>query len=485
MSRSKPRGPRSPLPFLVALAIPATTSAAPRLVEAEGAIPASPPHAELEPIRELRAVPSEHAAAGAALTHDPRPVKLGDKILYINFDGQQVNACGNSNPQQNCSTIFGGTVLPYTGDQARRAAIIQTVRTRVEDFGISVTDQRPQSGDYDMEIVGDWQGQNPDFAGIAPAGDCWDQGGGETSFTLEAADTSDGIAEIILQELAHTWGLDHVDDKQDLLFPTTDGINKIFQDRCSQIVSDVDLTPSSGFCSHHAQACGTTSQQNSYQELLMIFGASVPDTTAPTIEILSPAHGDIIDGGAFDVTIGLADDQRPAVIGAVLTFASDALAEPVESSAAYPSPIELKFPVEGLPNGDYDITLRGEDESDNPAEDSITIRIVNSDVPGNDDGADSDDDAADDGTGDNGGKGDDGDDNGDDNGDEGSNDGSNDETGGGLGLPADGGGGGQSCAVAPRRGGSPTQWLWALLALGLRPRRGRGDCCPDSPPPLR
>ena len=440
-----------------------------------GSVAEAEPEVELaaETPMPLAVVPRDPATA---LVHDQRPAQLGSKVLFVNFDGVQLNNCGNNSPLQNCSTIFGGTVLPYSGDDAKRASIIQTVRNRVEDFGITVTTVRPASGDYDMEVVGNWQGVNPSFAGIAPGGDCWDNGGGEVSFTLDVAGTTDGVAEIILQELAHTWGLDHVDDNSDLLYPTTEGVNKMFRDECFQVVADTDLTPTQGFCGHHAQACGSNSLQNSYQEMLLIFGVSTPDTISPTAEILSPAHGDIIDGD-FTLTVALSDDQTPAILGTRIRFESDALEEPVEISAAYAGPTDLNFPVTGLPNGDYDITVSVEDESDNMGSDTITIRITGSDVPGNDDGADDDDSGADDDdSGGDGGGNDDADGDGGGNDDGGSNDGG-DGTGSdteGAGASGDGEASGDGCAipVTPRGPGHISVLLLVLFGLGRRRRAG-------------
>ncbi len=414
------------------------------------------------PLRRIATSP--RPAAQPAITSDERPAQLGSKILFVNFDGGSLNACGNDDPHDNCTTIFPGTVEPYSGDAANRAAVIQTVRKRVADFGITVTDQRPGSGDYDMEMVGNWQGSNPDFAGIAPAGDCWDNYGGETSFTLEVSTSADAIAEIMLQELAHTWGLDHVDDKADLLYPTTEGSNKTFVDDCFQVVDDVDLNPGQGFCDHHVQACGNYSHQNSHAELLLIFGPSQPDTSAPIVEILAPADGATVEGNKFDLELGLQDDQLPAVIKATVTIDGPSLPEPLDNDGAFVSPSELKFPIMGLPDGEYTIRVDITDESDNPASDMIAITVVGSDAPpvGDSSGggeAGSGGEASGGGTGDGGGD----------------DDGGASEATGDLGQ--DGGGRGSDEGCACTSGG--TAWAvtpWALLLLGAlrRPRRRGG-----------
>ena len=356
--------PRVPFAAALVALLSAPASAAPAALSAldtpEGARAIDPP--ELPP---------------ASLDQPREPQLLGDKIMFINFDGADMNDCFNDDPTQNCSSIFGGTIEPYSGDAAKRATVIQIVRKRVEDFGITVTDTRPASGDYDMEMVGNWAGvDDPGFAGVAPSIDCWDQQGGETSFTLEAAGTSDGIAEIILQEIAHTWGLEHVDDPLDLLYPTTQGQNKVFRDECLKIVYNTDLDPSNGQCnSMHSQFCNT-GFQNSYQDLLALFGPSIPDTEPPLVEIVSPTEGATIEGGASTMVVRFADNLQPVIINATINIDGTGLDMPVSEDGAYAGPAELEFPINGLPDGEYTITIDATDEYDNPASDQVSFTVV-------------------------------------------------------------------------------------------------------------
>jgi len=454
------------------LALPSATAAAsgsPAADPATHAITAdtAEPEAIDTPAHALEIRTAPRPASEPAIGADVRPQQLGAKILFVNFEGGEMNACGNNNPQDNCSYIFNGTVLPFSGDAAIRASIIQVVRKRVADFGITITDTRPGSGDYDMEMVGNWQGSNPDFAGIAPAGDCWDNNGGETSFTLEVSTSPDAIAEIMLQELAHTWGLDHVDEQQDLLFPTTQGSNKTFRDECYQVVGNTELDPTSGNCDHHVQACGSYSQQNSYAELLLIFGESIPDTTAPNIGILEPGDGDVIEGEEFNLRIGLQDDQTPAVINTTITIESDSLPEPFVDDAAYASPSELTLPIQGLPDGEYTITLEATDESDNPAmSDSVSFTIQGSGAV--DEGTASSADSTDEGGSDGEGTVADGDD------DDGDDDDGDEGSGTDAGLDGGTGGSDRGCACAHGTPGRAGPLGLAMLAvIGMLRRRRR------------
>lgn len=313
---------------------------------------------------------------GRAFAGERPPQRLGAKILYVNFDGGQMQGgCGND-PGGNCSSIFQGVVLAYSGDAAKRASVIQVIRSRVEDFGITITNVRPESGDYDMEMVGNWQGQMTEFAGIAPSIDCWDEDGGQVSFTLESAQSADGIAEIVLQEAAHTWGMEHVNVQTDLLYPTTSGTNKTFNDACGKIVEDTMLNESDGWCNQvHTNFCDA-GWQNSYQELLMVFGESIADTIAPTVAIVEPASGAQI-AGDFDLIVEVADDQSPVVVEMVITLDSPALEMPSESPpGAYAGPGQLSFPVEDLPEGEYTVRVAITDESGNPAETQIAFTVI-------------------------------------------------------------------------------------------------------------
>jgi hypothetical protein len=437
--------------------VSSTAFAAPTELDAldtpEGAIAIDPP--ELPP---------------ASLDQPPDVQLLGDKIMFINFDGGDMNGCGNNDPASNCSTIFGGTVLPYTGDAAKRATVIQIVRKRTEDFGITVTDTRPASGDYDMEMVGDWQGvDNPGFAGVAPSIDCFDQRGGETSFTLEASGTSDGIAEIILQEIAHTWGLEHVDNQGDLLYPTTQGQNKVFRDECYKIVYNTDLDPSNGQCNTmHTQFCNS-GWQNSYRELLQLFGPAVPDTEPPLVEIVAPTEGEVLDGGMGTMIVRFADNLQPVIINATINIDGTGLEMPVSQDGAYAGPAELEFPISGLPDGEYTISIDATDEYDNPASDQVSFTVEGNPPQGGSEGGSEGGSATsgDDGMADGGEATGGGDDGSDESGDD------DDSAPATAGATAGDDTTDSGCACTQRDAGTPLLWMPLLGLLGLTRRRGR------------
>lgn len=317
----------------------------------------------------------------------PPPLAAQPGLLYVNFDGGEMNGCGwgNNDPKNNCSVIFQGTVLPFSGNAGLRAAVVQYIRKDFKDFDIDVTDIRPGNNvDYDMEMVGDWS-PAPDggFAGVAPSIDCFNNDGGEVSFTLDYTPSANGIAKAILQEVAHTWGLEHVDSPGDLLYPTTAGnADPTYEDECFQIVQlnqANQVVPDTGQCKQqHLQFCDSANMQNSYRELLQIFGPSTPDLTAPTVSIVNPSNGAQLEG-PFDLQIQAADEHSPQTLGITIDATGPSAFN--LDTAHYPSPSDLKFPLKGLAAGDYTITVTVVDEDDNQSDAEVSFTVIGAPSP--------------------------------------------------------------------------------------------------------
>jgi MYXO-CTERM domain-containing protein len=330
------------------------------------------------------------AAASLPITsekHEPTPEGLGwggvaragePIILFTNFDGADLQGgCGNDS-KNDCSTMageFGGEILPYPGDAGLRAAIVQAIRLDVEDFAVTVTDTRPPaSSDYAMVLVGDSVYGGPEyhgFAGVAPTIDCGDSNPNQTSFAL-AGFVPNGMATVINQEAAHTWGLEHVNIAGDNLYPTSGGVSDPkYRDECMKIVQDTMLNPSNGYCnSVHTQFCNS-SWQNSYQEMLWLFGPGVADTTAPTVTIDMPSDGAALPYPAdFDLIVTLADDQTPQVMNTQI------LLDGVMAIGGDYAAGVLTFPIMGgISEGQHTLRVDATDEAGNPASDEVVFTV--------------------------------------------------------------------------------------------------------------
>jgi hypothetical protein len=308
----------------------------------------------------------------AELREDLPPRAAGTpETLYINFDGGVLQSgCGND-PRYDCSTIadlFDGYVGPYDGNETQRISILQATRKDLKDFGVRVVIDRPPPDEpYSMVIYGDLGPQ--DFAGIAPYIDCEDRRGGDTSFTQGFGSSNTGST-VILQEAAHTWGLEHVDSELDILNPfKSAGLNQSFRDECFKIVSDTDLTPTQGSCNQvHTRFC-ETGFQNSWQEMNLLFGPAIPDTIAPTLEITSPEDGStFVYPSTFPLLGDVQDDLHPQFYG-VEVFINGQHNDAGDH-------IGLDLVLAELPAAEYELRVVITDEGGNAAEDSVRFTIL-------------------------------------------------------------------------------------------------------------
>jgi len=318
---------------------------------------------------------------GPGFTGQPRYQRQDPNVLFVNFDGADMQSCGwgNDDPHDNCSSIFSGIVDPFSGDTSQQAAVIQAVRVDLAAYNMKVTTTRPGPEiDYDMEMVGNW---NPPpeggFAGVAPSIDCLNGSGGEVSFSLEYSGTTQGIAKVILQEVAHTWGLEHVDSEADLLYPTTAGFsNPSFTDECSTIVelngNNQPVPTDSVRCpSQHSAQCGQSTLQNSHKELLDIFGPAIPDTTPPGFTIVEPTEGAMVPR-SFDLVLSLEDTESPVYYTLVFDLVDDGEGP---RQLSLPGPGELTLFLENVRVGTQTLKVTVEDEVGNAASDQVTFHV--------------------------------------------------------------------------------------------------------------
>lgn len=302
--------------------------------------------------------------------------------LFLAFDGMTLRRGCGDNGKTGCSRYyddFGGAVLPYApGQEDTRATVVQAVRSDLEPFGIIVTDRRPpDSEDYTTVAVGDAAAGDSSvlgFAGIAASYDCGDSNPNDLNFALDIARTGNVMATVINQEAAHSWGLEHVSLEEDNLYPTGRNVlNPVYVDECAKIVADTDLTPFQGECTlTHRRFCDP-GYQNSYQEMLYMFGPTVPDVISPTLTLVEPADGATFAAPVdFDVVFTLEDDRSPHVIRAVLTIDGEEVFAETTTSR------EVRLGIQGgLAPGSHNFVVTAVDEGDNAATTaSVTIVVT-------------------------------------------------------------------------------------------------------------
>jgi hypothetical protein len=243
-----------------------------------------------------------------------------------------------------------------------------------------VTTTRPAQGPYTMCMTGP---ANHPFGGsvlgIAPL-DCNNYTPNNIVFAFHSASQLGGFlgantqATTISQEVAHAYGLEHVGSSSDIMNPTNQGGNPSFTDNCIQIVGQQIVCNS-----QHTQYCNSGAQ-NSYQELMGMFGASDPDDIPPTVAVAYPQNGDIFAPGANFVIECTASDNQ--AIGQVELWING------DKMGATLGAPPFEWDVTNIPEGNYEIYCIAADDWDNTAMSAVvSITVEPGGMPG-DTGAD-------------------------------------------------------------------------------------------------
>jgi len=205
---------------------------------------------------------------------------------------------GSENAQQNRSGIISGTrnLSAWNKGDAQWNSLVSCVKDMFEPFGLDVVDSRPSSGTYFRSIVagyGSEVGFGGGVGGVAP----FSCGVINNSINYSFANQYGSvqlICEVVAQETAHVFGLDHEFYCPDPMTYLGGCGDKEFRDYAA---------PCGEGSARSCQCGGST--QNSYQRILSLFGPSTP--TPPTVQIVEPADGATVEAG-FVVRIEATDN---------------------------------------------------------------------------------------------------------------------------------------------------------------------------------
>ncbi len=287
--------------------------------------------------------------------------------IFVNFDGAQLSS-GFDDAINNVTQIsnLAGAFAPY-GAGAKREAVMQALATDWAAYDVFITDARPASGDYTMNMTGPTNPFGGGVLGIAPL-DCMDsQTHSNITFAFHSANDQFSAAiqaTTVSQEVAHSYGLEHVDEPGDIMNPFNAGGDASFIDACIPIV-----TNGQGIAcgQQHAQNCPGGTSQNAHLELLELFGAAVPDTAAPTVAITFPADGDVFEPGAsFTIMVEATDDIE---VDEVQLFNNGT---PLQADGSAP----FGWEVENIPQGEYTMYVIATDTAGNETtSESVSILV--------------------------------------------------------------------------------------------------------------
>lgn len=252
----------------------------------------------------------EHLQVGDLAAPSPEPLAGAAKsnTFFLNYDGVTIKFTGaEDDSSQNVSQFpdFAMTYAPY-GDGPKRAASMQALKSDWSKYAVVVTDQRP-NGNYTMCVNSPTNPFGGGVLGIAPL-DCNDGQARNIVFAYHDANDQFSAATqstTMSQEIAHAFGLEHVQQENDIMNPYNAGGDPSFIDQCFAL----DGGGMGIICGQqHQQFC--QNGQNSHQELVWLFGLSEPDTEPPSCVISGPSEGQTFDAGAnFTVFANATDNQ--------------------------------------------------------------------------------------------------------------------------------------------------------------------------------
>lgn len=325
-----------------------------------------------------------------AMNYEPSP-----GVVYVAMDGVTLRPnCGNgdtANSALDCSPLVSAeTTFGAFGGGA--AAEFQTLASYYEPFDINMTSARPPDWmPYTMTVIGGSAGQ------IGAAGACGIanvacDGLKRNHVSLNFPESCGGMAETAAQETSHNWGLEHTDNPQDLLYPFNNGGFKTFVDECMPISNATgDGITQCDYIHEIYCPAGAGEEQNSYAELMGVFGPRTPDTTTPEITSISPANGSVL-GNAEDIliTASITDDSRmvavnwewleglPAEVESYRRCTNNVCDQDFNPGVSFvASEMPWDFVVlAGAPAGVYSFKLEVLDAYGNYATETITIEVV-------------------------------------------------------------------------------------------------------------
>lgn len=316
--------------------------------------------------RPYRAAPRLPPASALSQVNVPQLSGPTPATLFINFDGAELN--DKREDARDNGTLIGwkGTFEAY-GDGPKRTATMQAIRQDWLPFNAEITDTRPSMGDYTMVMVGPTNFTDGSL-GIALL-DCansWTSN--NIVFAFHHADddfTAAATATTISQEIAHSYGLEHVDDDDDLMYPYNNGGDPAFTNTCHPIVEAAGIGI---LCTEqHEGSCGRADRQNGYAELMRFVGPRPVDMNPPTVHFTSPESGDQFEAGEpFVLAVDAQDDD--AVVAVELLASGELVA--TDDAAPF------SWEVTGAPPGTYQFEAVAYDSAGNTTSTEVLELVV-------------------------------------------------------------------------------------------------------------
>ena len=281
-------------------------------------------------------------------------------IIYMNREGGTYTP-GYNNSSTNSSTIVRGTsvISPWQVSDEAWEQVMSCVTYQFSPFNVIVTDEDPGAVAHVESVVAGY----PQDIGMQGAA-------GVSPFTCSVLDRSivftfaelfggnyRMVCEVVAQEVAHSFGLDHEYLCSDPMTYLSGCGLKEFQ--------DVDAP-----CGEYSQrqcSCGG-STQNSVKVMLDRLGPA--DPVPPTLVVDHPVAGEEVDAG-FEVQATASDDKTDPTVEVFI----DGQLEETLVAAPYAAATRAD-----LPSGVHFLTVRASDGR-NKTEHTVQVLVRGSDMP--------------------------------------------------------------------------------------------------------
>lgn len=317
--------------------------------------------------------------SAASAAEGPRPA-----TVYLRYEGALLSG-GDDSALDQLSCIGGSLYYPaFLGSRDVADQVTEQVRAILAPFAVRVVDERPPEHlPYTMVMVGGLPqalGLDDGVGGYACVIDCADAVGRETVLVFgEAIREPRELAQTIVHETAHSWGLDHVLASDLIMSPTTSGAERTLGDGCTALDD-----PAGAEClEEHARHCDAPGMQDTVAELLAVRGPAQPDLEPPRIELLSPHEGQrAVPGELVRVEAVVEDDA--ADFGWRLVVPELGWSQRSPEGA-----VELRFPA-----GEHTVRVEAIDQAGNEATAEVVLVVGEpeaSEPPDADDDASEDD----------------------------------------------------------------------------------------------
>ncbi len=228
---------------------------------------------------------------------------VNSNVVYLNpcWGGCTISPGFEDSTSQHSSIINStANISQFNAGQAAWDQVVQCVKNQYAPFNVVITDQDPGSAPHFEAIVAgrpSEAGMDQNVGGVSP----FNCGVINNAITYTFANIYGGsvqtICEVVAQETAHAYGLDHEFLCQDPMTYLENCGSKSFQNTNAQC----------GEYSARACQCPSRPTQNSVQMITDVFGPGVP--TPPTVTITSPADGAKVEPG-FPVRADVVDDTQ-------------------------------------------------------------------------------------------------------------------------------------------------------------------------------